>query len=266
MTSSPTMRSAHNSTSAPWLALRVAHSLTALHLDVDCTLTAPWTVLFGPSGSGKTTLLRAIAGLVTPDAGSIQLCGQSLFARASNRAPSRNLPPQSRRIGFVAQSPALFPHRTAAQNIAFALPSATSAAREQTVPTLLRLFAAESLAAQHPRQLSGGEQQRIALARALAAEPRALLLDEPFSAMDRTSRQQSLDALRTWVRERGTPVLMVTHDLAEAFEASNEVLTLEQGRITAQGHASEVLHQARAHLLRQLGVEAVATGCTYPVS
>ncbi len=241
-------------TPAPWLTLRVAHRLTALHLDVDCTLTAPWTVLFGPSGSGKTTLLRAIAGLVTPDAGSIQLCGQPLFARASNCTPSLNLSPQSRRIGFVSQSPALFPHRTAAQNIAFALQSAPAAARESTVHSLLRLFAVESLAAQHPRQLSGGEQQRIALARALAAEPRALLLDEPFSAMDRTSRQQSLDALRTWVRERGTPVLMVTHDLAEAFEASDEVLTLEQGRITAQGRASEVLHQARAHLLRQLGV------------
>ena len=254
MTSAPTMRSAQNPASAPWLALRVAHQLSTLHLDVDCTLTAPWTVLFGPSGSGNTTLLRAVAGLFTPDAGRIHLNGQTLFERVAGSQAAVHLPPQARRIGFVAQSPALFPHRTAAQNIAFALPSAAASAHEEKVHSLLRLFAAESLAAQHPRQLSGGEQQCIALARALAAEPRALLLDEPFSAMDRTRRQQSLDALRTWVRERNTPVLMVTHDLAEAFEASDQVLKLEQGRITAQGRADEVLHEARVHLLRQLGV------------
>jgi molybdate transport system ATP-binding protein len=240
---------------APWLQLRVAHTLATLHLDVDCALTAPWTVLFGPSGSGKTTLLRAIAGLCTPDAGSIQLCGQRLLERSAGRRPSLHLPPQARRIGFVAQAPALFPHLSAAQNIAFALPATAAAARQEKVLALLQLFAAEPLAAQHPRQLSGGEQQRIALARALAAEPRALLLDEPFSAMDRTGRQQSLDALRAWVRERNTPVLMVTHDLAEAFEAGDQVLTLDRGRITAQGRAESVLHEARAHLLRQLGAE-----------
>ena len=239
----------------PWLTLRVAHQLSALHLDVDCTLTAPWNVLFGPSGSGKTTLLRTIAGLFTPDAGRIQLCGQTFFERAAGRKAAVHLPPQARRIGMVAQSPALFPHMSAAENIAFALREASAAAREEKIFALLRLFAAEQLAERRPHQISGGEQQRIALARALAAEPRALLLDEPFSAMDRASRQQALDALRIWVRQRGIPVLLVTHDLAEAFDASDEVLTLDKGRIIAQGRADVVLHEARAQLLRRLGAE-----------
>jgi ABC-type sulfate/molybdate transport systems ATPase subunit len=253
MTTLPASSKLQTSASAPWLALRVAHRFTALSLDVDCVCAAPWTVLFGPSGCGKTTLLRSVAGLFTPDAGRIHLYGQTLFERAIGRKTAVHLPPQERRIGLVAQSPALFPHWTAAENLAFALRT-DSTKRAEKVQSLLHRFGAETLAAQYPRQLSGGEQQRIALARTLAAEPRALLLDEPFSAMDRISRQQALDGLRTWVRERGTPVLMVTHDLAEAFDAGDEVLTMDNGRITAQGSADLVLRDARAHLLRQLGV------------
>ncbi len=241
--------------SQPWLALQLDHAFAAFHLQIQLALREPWTVLFGPSGSGKTTILRALAGLFTPHAGSISIHDEILFARAANQPCTTNLSPQTRHIGLVTQIPALFPHYTAAENVAFALRGLSSAARKEKVQSLLQTFGAESLRDHLPHQLSGGQQQRIALARTLAAEPRLLLLDEPFSAMDRSARLEVLTGLHTWVQQRSLPVLMVTHDLAEAFAASDEVLVLEHGHVRAQGKAEHVLHEARAQLLLELGVQ-----------
>jgi len=240
--------------SQPWLTLQLDHAFAAFHLQIQLALREPWTVLFGPSGSGKTTILRALAGLFTPDAGSISIYEKILFARAAKQSCATNLSPQARHIGLVTQTPALFPHYTAAENVAFALRGLPAAERKETVQALLQIFGAESLRDRLPHQLSGGQQQRIALARTLAAEPRLLLLDEPFSAMDRATRLDVLRNLRTWILQRSLPVLMVTHDLAEAFAASDEVIVLEHGRVHAQGKAKHVLHEARAQLLLELGV------------
>ncbi len=238
-----------------WLTLQLDHAFAAFHLQIQLALHEPWTVLFGPSGSGKTTILRALAGLFTPDSGSISLQKEIFFARAANQPCTTNLSPQARNIGLVTQTPALFPHYTAAENVAFALRSLPTAQRQEKVHSLLQIFGAESLRDRLPHQLSGGQQQRIALARTLAAEPRLLLLDEPCSAMDRPARLEVFTGLHTGVQQRSLPVLMVTHDLAEAFAASDAVIFLEEGRVRAQGKAEHVLHEARAQLLLELGVQ-----------
>jgi ABC-type sulfate/molybdate transport systems ATPase subunit len=239
---------------AAWLSLQIDHAFAGFRLQVGFTLRQPWTVLFGPSGSGKTTILRAIAGLFTPDSGQIFLRGGPCFARTASRPCTTNQPPQARRVGLVTQAPALFPHHTAAENVGFALRKLSAAERRQKVQSLLQIFGAEEFQDRLPRQISGGEQQRIALARTLAAGPRLLLLDEPFSAMDQGSRQQVLGSLQQWAREHAVPVLLVTHRLAEAFLASDEVVVLDGGRVAAQGMADRVLRSARAQLLAELGV------------
>ncbi|HEX4022564.1 MAG TPA: ATP-binding cassette domain-containing protein [Acidobacteriaceae bacterium] len=241
-------------TQTAWLSFQLHHAFAGFHLDAQVALHHPWTILFGPSGSGKTTILRTIAGLFTPDSGQISLQHETIFARLKNSPCTANVPPLRRRIGLVTQAPALFPHYTAAQNVGFSLRRLSATERNRKVQALLQIFHVEGLHDHFPSQLSGGQQQRIALARTLAAEPRLLLLDEPFSALDRTSRQEALSGLRQWLQQREVPVLMVTHDLAEAFSASDEVVVLESGSVIAQGKADEVLHIQRAQLLKELGV------------
>ena len=241
-------------TQTAWLSLNLHHAFAEFHLSAQLDLHRPWTVLFGPSGSGKTTILRAIAGLFTPDSGQITLQSETLFSRDADHSCIVNTVPQSRRVGLVTQTPALFPHLTAAENVAFALRGLPYSERNKKVQSLLQIFAAETLCDRYPKQLSGGQQQRIALARTLAAEPRLLLLDEPFSAMDQASRQQVLHSLQQWTSQRAVPVLMVTHNLAECFLASDEVAVIEHGAIVAQGAAQLVLQAARAQLLTDLQV------------
>lgn len=240
--------------SAPWLTVQLKHAFAGFHLGINLELRAPWTVLFGPSGSGKTTILRAIAGLFAPDTGQISFHNEPWFSRQTHQTSAIHRPPQMRHIGLVTQTPALFPHLTAAENVGFALRSLPASQRNRSVLSLLQIFDALAVQQQLPHQLSGGQQQRIALARTLAAEPRLLLLDEPFSAMDRESRMQALANLREWVQHRKVPVIMVTHDLAEAFSASDEVVVLENGSVIAQGGAENVLNTARAQLLEELNV------------
>jgi iron(III) transport system ATP-binding protein len=151
------------------------------------------------------------------------------------------------------QDPAVFPHLTAAGNVAFALRGTEPSAQKKKVARLLEVVEAETLAARWPRQLSGGQLQRIAIARTLAANPSILLLDEPFAALDAPSRQRISQNLHRWARQRGIPVLTVTHNLEEAFVAGDEVLTLEEGRILAQGAPEQVLSQERERLLQMLG-------------
>jgi sulfate transport system ATP-binding protein len=187
--------------------------------------------LLGPSGSGKTTLLRVIAGLETPDAGSVTFEGEDFLAMS----------PRERRIGMVFQHYALFRHMTVAKNIAFGLsvrPAATKPKRPQiaaTVERLLKLVQLDGLGGRFPAQLSGGQQQRVALARALAIEPRMLLLDEPFGALDAKVRKD----LRHWLRrvhdETGVTTIFVTHDQEEAMDIADRVAVLRNGRIEQIG-------------------------------
>jgi ABC-type sulfate/molybdate transport systems ATPase subunit len=150
------------------------------------------------------------------------------------------------------QTPAVFPHLSVAGNVAFALRGMEKSAQKERVSSLLQMVHAEPLANRWPRELSGGQLQRVAIARTLAAEPKILLLDEPFSALDGESRQQLSASLQLWANESRVPVLMVTHNLEEAFSAGEEVLTMREGRINAQGPPHTVLAAERDRLLRAM--------------
>jgi molybdate transport system ATP-binding protein len=198
----------------------------ALALQVAAGMTA----VMGPSGAGKTTLLSAIAGLLTPVAGQITLDDRVLF----DRSAGVDLPTHRRRVAVVFQSYALFPHLSVIANAAYGAPQPTRAGRLQAGRLWLDRFRVAHLAERMPATLSGGEAQRVALARALASEPRALLLDEPFSALDAALRRQLGTELREWVGELAIPALLVTHDLGDAEALGQRLLRLEGGRLVGE--------------------------------
>jgi molybdate transport system ATP-binding protein len=210
-------------------------------LDVAAEVPPGITVLFGASGSGKTSVLRAIAGLLAPDEGDIQIAGKYLFSSAN----SVNRPPQQRRMGYVFQNLALFPHLTAEENIAFGLLDQPFATRVERVDRALQSFRIEHLRKRKPKALSGGEQQRVAIARALVTEPQGLLLDEPLSALDPGTKSQIISDLRAWISERNIPVLYVTHSREEVFALAARVIAIGEGRIVGQGSPREVLGGAQ---------------------
>jgi molybdate transport system permease protein len=192
--------------------------------------------VLGPSGSGKTMLLRCIAGLERPDRGKIALNGRTLFdSHGSIRVPVRG-----RRVGMLFQHYALFPHLTVAQNVAFALKNLPRDARERRMALSLTLAHAAGLENRRPRELSGGEQQRVALARALSIEPEALLLDEPLSALDTHLRSQVEALLQETFASYRRPVLIVTHNIEEAYRLGENLLVLSQGRVAAFGSKESI--------------------------
>ena len=192
--------------------------------------------LLGPSGSGKTTLLRIIAGLDWPDSGDVAFDGENALARGAGE----------RHVGFVFQHYALFRHMTVFENVAFGLrvqPRAVrkgEAAIRARVKELLDLVQLDWLAGRYPHQLSGGQRQRIALARALAIEPRILLLDEPFGALDAKVRKELRQWLRSLHHEINLTSIFVTHDQEEALEVANRVVVMDKGRIEQVGTPDEV--------------------------
>jgi molybdate transport system ATP-binding protein len=204
--------------------------------------------LVGPSGAGKTTVLRAIAGLMTPTTGRVT-AGDAVWLDTS---AGMNLPPYRRHLGVVFQSYALFPHLTALGNVLTAMPVPDRMEAQR----LLDLVNLQGLSGRRPAELSGGQQQRVALARALARKPRALLLDEPFSAVDRATRevlQAEIIALRAHLK---MPVVLVTHDLNEAQLLADRMLVIDGGRMVREAPTAEVMADAAA--LRTLGVREVA--------
>jgi molybdate transport system ATP-binding protein len=195
-------------------------------LNVEFTAPPGVTVVFGPSGSGKTTLLECLAGLISPDAGTICVDEQPLF----DSIRKINLPPQERRVGYVFQELALFPHMTAAQNIAFGV-RAEGEEKNAMVRDMMERFHISGLAASRPDEISGGERQRVALARALVTGPRLLLLDEPFSALDDELKLGMIGDLKRWLEARSIPVLLVTHDRDEARMLGERMLKLKDGKV-----------------------------------
>jgi sulfate/thiosulfate transport system ATP-binding protein len=190
------------------------------------------TALLGPSGSGKSTLLRVIAGLEAPDEGRVEIAG----------ADATHVPPQRREIGFVFQHYAAFKHMTVRDNVAFGLTirKRPKAEIEAKVSELLRIVGLDGFQRRYPAQLSGGQRQRMALARALAVEPRVLLLDEPFGALDAKVRAE----LRTWLRrlheEVHVTTVLVTHDQEEAMEVADRIAVLDAGRVQQFGAPREL--------------------------
>jgi ABC-type sulfate/molybdate transport systems ATPase subunit len=224
--------------------IRVRHQQGGFTLDLTCSLSTQWTVIFGPSGAGKSTLLRILAGLAPPQAGRITLGSDLLLDTDSGVA----LPAGRRGIGFLTQHAALFPHLSAAENVAFGLRHWTAQERRGRITEMLRFFGAESLANRKPAQLSGGERQRVALARALAPNPKLLLLDEPLAALDDTSAQDILARLL----QLPTRIVYVSHDIAEIWPLPATIVVLENGRVAATGPLQRVLAPQRDRLLQLL--------------
>jgi iron(III) transport system ATP-binding protein len=183
------------------------------------------TALLGPSGCGKTTLLRLIAGFEEPDAGTITLGGTTVTGAG------RTVSARRRGIGFVPQEGGLFPHLTVAGNIAFGLPRAERRARRRVGDLLALVGLDAALADRHPHQLSGGQQQRVALARALAPQPSLVLLDEPFSSLDATLREETRREVAAALRATGATAVLVTHDQAEALSMADQVAVMRGGRL-----------------------------------
>lgn len=196
------------------------------------------TILFGQSGSGKTTTLRAIAGIVKPDTGSISI-GEEIYF---DSATGKNLSIQKRCVGYVFQDYALFPHMTAEQNIAYGLKDngARAASRHQRAREMLVLFNIEHVARRYPQNMSGGEQQRTALARALASDPAVVLLDEPLSAVDAETRARLLDEVVAAQERVRIPFVYVTHNTSEAIRLGSQVVVLHEGKVKQSGRPSEV--------------------------
>ena len=221
------------------LEVAIEKQVSEFRLAVEFTADGAPLGLLGPSGSGKTMTLRAIAGLETPDRGRIVLHGRVLF----DSAHRINVPTRERRIGLLFQNYALFPHLTVAQNIAFGLRRVLEPERVRRVERQLAAAHLENLASRYPASLSGGEQQRVALARALAVEPAALLLDEPFSALDTHLRSALERQLRETLETYRGSTLFVSHNLEEAYRVCGELLVLAHGRVVARGPKEEIFRQ-----------------------
>ncbi|MCS6849857.1 MAG: ABC transporter ATP-binding protein [Gemmataceae bacterium] len=209
--------------------------------------------VLGPSGSGKTTLLEAVLGLLTPEKGCIRLAGTDLT----------RLPIEQRGLGYVPQQLGLFPHLSVRDNLAYSA-RARGIPQAKFQPLLKQLVEAAGLGNlldRFPATLSGGERQRVGLVRALVSQPRLVLLDEPFAALNENLRRELWWLLREWQRERQLTILLVTHDLAEAYFLAEQVTVLLDGRVAQQGHKAEVYaYPATAEVARFLGVETLQPG------
>lgn len=207
-------------------------------LDISFTSDVSRLVLYGPSGAGKSVTLKAIAGLLRPDSGRICVDGEILFDTAS----AVDVAAERRRFGYVFQEYALFPHLTVRQNIAFGLRRAWVNPRRDvasaTVDRWLDALELRPFATRHPDELSGGQRQRTALARALVAEPRALLLDEPFAALDSGLRGRLRAELGELQARLGLPLVLITHDADDVDLLADEVVHIDAGRVVAAAIAA----------------------------
>ncbi|MEM7084399.1 MAG: ABC transporter ATP-binding protein [Pseudomonadota bacterium] len=224
--------------------------------DVSLSLTAGHIAcLLGASGCGKTTLLRCVAGFETLDAGHIELNGETVATVHSQLAP------HARQVGMVFQDHALFPHLSIAQNVAFGLHTHTKAAAAKRVSEVLEWVGLSTLGERFPHQLSGGQQQRAALARALAPQPRLLLLDEPFASLDRALRYRLVHDVGQILRASGTTALWVTHDPREALQAADVLGVMNAGRIAQWDAPARLFEQPTSiDVARTLGDCAVLEG------
>lgn len=220
---------------------RAARHGTSFQLDVDLQLAPGITILFGPSGAGKSTLLDCLAGLLQPRTARITL-GENVL---QDSTAGIFLPPQARRVACVFQSPALFPHITVEQNVAFGLKNLAQDRRRSVVSGFLQAFRIDHLAHRKPSEISGGQAQRVALARALAPSPLAVLLDEPLKGLDAGLKSTLVDDLRMWNRAQPVPILYVTHQRDEVDALGERVIALDQGKILAEGIPHAVLDAPR---------------------
>ncbi len=216
-------------------------------LDASIKVPSGITVLFGPSGSGKSTFLDCIAGLLRPISGKIAV-GDLVLLDSSRRI---NLLPQQRRVGYVFQSLALFPRMNVEENVAYGIAHIPEAQRNERIDSILSAFRVAHLRGRAASEISGGEQQRVALARSLVTLPQVLLLDEPLSGLDAELKTSIVEDLRVWNRTQRIPILYVTHSRDEVDALAEQVIAIEQGRVVGQGRPREVLDAPRRTKLAQ---------------
>jgi molybdate transport system ATP-binding protein len=230
------------------ISVRISTTLPGFTLDVGWAVRDGFTVLFGYSGAGKSLTLSALAGTLRPDAGRIRLGGETLFDSGSGIW----LPPQQRRIGYVPQNAQLFPHMSVRKNVEFALKGVAKTERTSRVAETLERLRVTPLAEKRPHELSGGQRQRAALARALASGPRALLLDEPLSALDLPIRAEMRGVLREVQRDTGIPIVMVTHDLYEACALADTLVVYSGTGAVQVGSPRELVGDPATPEIRRL--------------
>jgi len=239
--------------------LRVEARTRLGDFELDAAVEAPaggCQAIAGPSGSGKSTLLRIAAGLLRPSQGRV-VHGDEVWL---DTATGRNLAPELRGCGYVFQDYALFGHMQVWQNVAYGLRSLSRGERRRRADELLERFGIGGLATARPATLSGGERQRVALARALAPAPRALLLDEPLSALDARTRASASRELSSVLREASVPALLVTHDFTEAAVLGDRVAVIDGGRIVQEGTAGELAASPASAFVADFTGAVVMTG------
>jgi molybdate transport system ATP-binding protein len=236
---------------------RRPHKGGPFRLEASFRTGAGITVVFGPSGAGKSTLLMAVLGAMRPAQGKIIVGGRTLF----DSGAATSLEVRRRRVGIVFQDSLLFPHLDVTGNVAFGLLGTPRKRRREKALSALETVGAHDLAGLMPGELSGGQRQRVALARALAPRPSALLLDEPFSALDAPARKTLGDMLLALQRETGVPFLHVTHDLGEAMRLGTDLVVLEGGRVAQVGPPPRVVAApASAATAQAMGTENLFSG------
>lgn len=233
------------------LTVQIAKRLPEFELDVSFKAGSEPVGILGPSGAGKSMLLRCIAGIERPDRGRISLGDRTFFDSERHL----HVPARARRIGMLFQSDSLFPHRTVAENVGFGLHRLPTEERAKRIAAWMERAHIQELEHRRPRELSGGEQQRAALARALATEPEALLLDEPLSALDTHLRSQLEAQLQETFAEFRRTVLLVTHNIEEAYRLGEKLMLLARGKVVAFGQKVEIFRHPPTRIAAQL------TGC-----
>jgi molybdate transport system ATP-binding protein len=230
-----------------------------LELDIDA---GRCLALAGPSGAGKSTVLRIVAGLLGPEQGSVR-CGRETWLDTARGIDRR---PEQRRCGYLFQDYALFPHLNAWRDVAYGLRGEVRgrAERRRRATAALERFGVARLANARPRMLSGGERQRVALARTLVREPRALLLDEPLAALDARTRAAASRELADTIRRARAPVVLVTHDFAEAAAFGDEVAVMAAGRLAQRGTAAELAARPASAFVADFAGAVVLTGAARP--
>jgi ABC-type sulfate/molybdate transport systems ATPase subunit len=243
------------------LEVAIEKQVSSFRLAVEFTADRIPIGLLGPSGSGKSMTLRAIAGLETPDRGRIVLHGRVLF----DSEKGINLPARERRIGLLFQNYALFPHLTVSENIAFGLRHLPRPEQARRIDHQLAAAHLSDLASRYPGSLSGGEQQRVALARALAVEPEALLLDEPFSALDTHLRSALERQLREMLGTYQGSTVFVSHNLEEAYRICGDIVVLDDGAVAASGPKEEIFrHPPTLEVARLTGCKNFSRALRIP--
>ncbi len=219
------------------LKVSLKKQLSDFQLEADFETASGVTALFGPSGTGKTQLVRAISGLELPDEGQIALDGDVLFARSPNAAATTNCPAHKRKIGFVFQDHLLFPHMNVRRNLTFGL--ATNA--QLKFDEILKTLDIGHLLDRKPRDLSGGESQRVAIGRTLLSEPRLLIMDEPLSSLDKARKSEILSLIERIRDQFDISLLYITHALDEVMRLADHLILMERGQIRAHGPMTEIL-------------------------